>query len=121
MGGAAAKLQCPYIVRAGLGGLCDFVCTGNLCKVVTPPGSVGCRGIGVWGAVFERSGGEGLLHLGFKSLTGGGGIGVAACREVVFNDVLLGAEKTFGAGGFEVPCGGNFLIRRNADFAAFVC
>ena len=72
------------------------------------------------GSVFERSGGEGLLNLGFKGLTGGGGIGVAACRKVVFNDVLLGAEKTFGAGGFEVPCGGDFLVRRDADFAALV-
>ena len=73
------------------------------------------------GLFFCRFGGEDLLDLGFEGGSGGGGIGVAACGEVVFNDVLLGAEKTFGAGGFEVPCGGNFLIRRNADFAAFVC
>ena len=31
--------KCFYIVRVGLGGLCDFVCTLDLCKVVkkNPP------------------------------------------------------------------------------------
>jgi hypothetical protein len=59
--------------------------------------------------LFFGYGGEGLLNLGFKGLTGSGGIGVAACGKVVFDDMLFGAEKTFGTGGFEVPCGGKFF------------
>ena len=54
-----------------------------------------------------------MLDFGFEGGSGGGGIGVAACGEVVFDDVFLGAEETLGARGFEVPCVWNFLICRD--------
>ena len=61
-----------------------------------------------------------MLHLGFEGLPGGGGIGVAAGREVVFYDVLFGPEKTLGFGRFEIACRWHLLVRRDTYFTALV-
>ena len=61
-----------------------------------------------------------MLDLVFEGLAGGGGIGIAAGGEVVFDDVLFGAEKALGFGRFEIARCWHLLVRRDTYLAAFV-